>query len=184
MNRFSRSPFGPLTRVAWEKCNGFFDSGGDCMTTKGFSVARHELAPGIPVDVYNLHMDASGSQADIETRKAQAQQLAAYVATNSAGVAVVMAGDTNLKKTRPADLEPLAGFLQQTDLRDACRTLDCPDDRIDRVLFRSSDAVELQPLEWALPAGFVDSAAEPLSDHEPVAVLMSWRLRPASRARP
>lgn len=176
LNRFSMSPFGPLTRVAWEECNGWFDSGGDCMTTKGFTVARHLLAPGVPVDVYNLHMDASGSQADIEVRKAQAKQLAAYVVANSAFVAVLIAGDTNLKKTRPADLETLADFLEETGLRDVCRALDCPDDRIDRVLFRDSDAVELVPLKWGLAEGFVDVAGEPLSDHEPVAVMMSWRV--------
>jgi endonuclease/exonuclease/phosphatase family metal-dependent hydrolase len=175
LNRFSVFPFGPLTRVNWEVCNGYFDSGADCMTSKGFSVARHELAPGIEVDVYNLHMDAGGGDEDIAARVAEAEQLAAFIDEHSDGVAVLVAGDTNLKATRPEDMETLATFLAATGLTDSCRALDCKDERIDRVLFRSSNAVRLEPVTWGIPPGFTDDAGEQLSDHQPVAVTLAWR---------
>ncbi|MBW1870754.1 MAG: hypothetical protein JRJ19_01740 [Deltaproteobacteria bacterium] len=56
LNRFSIFPFSEHRRETWEVCYGITDNGADCMTTKGFSAARHELREGVYVDVYNLHM--------------------------------------------------------------------------------------------------------------------------------
>ncbi len=177
LNRFSEPPFEGHVRVAWEQCNGYFDSGGDCMTTKGFAMARHTLAQGIQVDVYNLHMDASGSEGDFAARTAQVAQLTAYIHEHSPNRAVLVAGDTNLKATRPQDLQILAKLLAETGLADACQTLDCGDERLDRVLLRGSDTLDLEALAWSLPEGFVDADGEPLSDHLPVAVTIGWTAR-------
>jgi hypothetical protein len=43
----------------------------DCGAQKGFSVARTELAPGVTVDVYNLHADAGGHELDQAARQVQ-----------------------------------------------------------------------------------------------------------------
>jgi len=176
LNRFSTIPFTPVNRVSWEQCNGLINSGGDCMTTKGFSVGRHELAPGVFLDVYNLHMDASGSNEDIAARKAQAEQLADYIENASDGVAVLVGGDTNLKATRPEDLVTLEEFLSKTGLADSCRAISCGDERIDRIMFRSSPGLELEPLEWSIPDEFVDENGNQLSDHLPVRVIFSWNV--------
>ena len=65
-----------------------------------FSVGRHELAPGVVIDVYNLHADAGGGAGDEAARAAQFVQLAAFMSGYSAGNAVIVAGDTNLKDSR------------------------------------------------------------------------------------
>jgi len=99
LNRFSDTPFVDFDRFAWEACNGWIDQSNDCLTDKGFSVGRHELAPGLVIDVYNLHMDAGGSDGDHDAREAQTQQLLAEIAARSTGVAVLVAGDTNMSES-------------------------------------------------------------------------------------
>ena len=55
LNFLSMTPLGPLTRVTWEACFGTLGSGSDCLAKKGFAVAAVELAPGVTIDVYDLH---------------------------------------------------------------------------------------------------------------------------------
>jgi hypothetical protein len=174
LNRFSDTSFSDFLREAWEQCNGQFDSGSDCLTSKGFSVSLHELAPGVQVDVYNLHMDAGGGDADIEAREAQTQQLLDTIHSRSEGRALIVAGDTNMKESSEYIFE---AWLADVDLVDACRQLDCGEPfRIDRVMYRSSDTLILEPTSWQIAEEFVDGEGEPLSDHEAVAVDFEWSL--------
>ena len=172
LNRFSDTVFSDFERAGWEQCNGLFDSGSDCLTEKGFSVGLHELGPDATVDVYNLHMDAGGSQGDIEARQAQIQQLLDTIAMRSDGRALIVAGDTNMDEEDEADFVTL---LEGAGLVDACRELDCGEEyRIDRIMVRSSDTVELVPTLWLVDDAFVDGAGDPLSDHEAVVVELDW----------
>lgn len=181
LNRFSIFSISGHRRVTWEVCYGITDNGADCMTTKGFSVARHELSKGVYVDVYNLHMDASGDEEDQQARAAQTEQLLIEIAAHSSGHATIVAGDTNLKKDRPdrpLDKVSLERLLGQAELQVACRTVNCDDERIDRIMYRSSATLTLTSTDWSLPSEFVDSHGEDLSDHEPVLVPFSWTYRP------
>ena len=175
LNRFSDSAFSDFERAGWEQCNGLFDSGSDCLTEKGFSVGLHELGPDATVDVYNLHMDAGGSQGDIEARQAQIQQLLETIALRSDGRALIVAGDTNMDEEDEADFVTL---LEGAGLVDACRELGCGEEyRIDRIMLRSSDAVELVPTVWLVDDAFVDGNGDALSDHEAVVVELEWSTR-------
>jgi len=172
LNRFSGTVFSDFERAGWEQCNGLFDSGSDCLTAKGFSVGLHELGPDAGVDVYNLHMDAGGSQGDIEARQAQIQQLLETIALRSNDRALIVAGDTNMDEEDEADFVTL---LEGAGLVDACRELDCGEEyRIDRIMLRSSDTVELVPTLWLVDDTFVDGSGDPLSDHEAVVVELDW----------
>jgi len=174
LNRFSGFPLGALTRITWIECSGVWDCSNDCLTTKGFSVSEIQLADGISVDVYNLHMDAGSCQGDIVARRVQAEQLVEEINSRSSGKAVIVAGDTNLKFSRPDDMVSLDFLLVETGLQDACRFLECGNEIIDRIMFRSSDRVSLTPLSWELPPEFVDADGNDLSDHMPVAVRFGW----------
>lgn len=175
LNRLSRHPFGDHAREAWEVCYGQIDNGSDCLTMKGFSVARHELSAGVFVDVYNLHMDAGGSPEDLAAREAQTEQILATIAARSSGMALVVAGDTNMGASSEAILQTL---LEGAGLRDACRELECGDDtRIDRIMLRDGDDVVLTPAAWRIDESFVTPRGEPLSDHEAVAIELSWAVR-------
>ena len=176
LNRFSNLAFDPVTRVTWEQCNGLVDCGSDCMTEKGFSVARVYLAEGVSLNVYNIHMDASDCDADFEAREVQRQQLVADIAARSAGEAVIVTGDTNLKIKRPRDVVMLDQLLADTGFEIACRVLLCADETHDRVMFRSSPELTLTPTSWDHPAEFVDADGNDLSDHKPVMVQFSWEV--------
>ena len=70
----------------------------------------------------------------------------------------------------------LQDFLNTNALADACRTTGCRREIVDRVLYRSSPAVELQALSWQTDDDFVDDNGQRLSDHEAIAVTISWKI--------
>ena len=176
LNRFSHVPFTGADRVPWTECFGVAASGSDCLALKGFSMARTSLAPGIPVDVYNLHMEAGGNDEDDQVRANQVTQLVDYIALNSAGNAVIVAGDFNLHSDGPPDDVPFQALLDGSGLQDVCVAVGCPDtNRIDKFLFRNSDTLQLTPLSWNFETDlFVAPGGEPLSDHDPLAVEFLW----------
>ena len=91
-----------------------------------------------------------------------------------------VAGDTNLKHTRSKDMKTFDALLADTGLVDACRSLACGKETVDRVLFRGSESLALEALAWEMPDEFVDADGDDLSDHDPVAVRFGWRLLDAS----
>lgn len=173
LNMLSRFVFTDFTRTTWNECNGFVDQGSDCLTKKGFSRAVVDFGQGRLVDVYDVHFDAGKGDADRTARQRQAAQLTAAIAATSAGHALIVAGDTNM---RVADEDLFTGFLAANELSCACRTLACPESaRIDRVLYRSAAGTTLTPLTYALEEQFVDADGERLSDHLAVGVTFEAR---------
>jgi len=175
LNRFSETPFAELERQQWYDCNGTVDCSSDCLARKGWSFARHTLAEGVEVDVYNLHMEAGGCPEDIEIRLQATLNLAEAIAERSDGRALVVAGDFNLRATDPEDVMPIANIMEGAGLTDVCLALECGDERIDKVLIRDGESVTLVPEQWWVPEEFVDArSGDPLSDHLPVAATLSW----------
>ncbi len=181
LNRLSRFAFGPVTREMWTGCFGGIDTSdggaGDCLALKGFSVARTVLAPGVEVDVYNLHGEAGGTPLDEQLRADDYEQLAGFMAEHSAGRAVILAGDTNLHTDRPGAGAIWDGFLAATGLTDVCGAVDCgaDADAIDKFAFRSGGGVTIEALTHRfLRDEFRRDDGEPLSDHDPLAVRFRW----------
>jgi endonuclease/exonuclease/phosphatase family metal-dependent hydrolase len=178
LNRFSQFAFGELERVPWYACHGQLDCSSDCLAKKGWSFARHTLDDGVEIDVYNLHMEAGSCPEDLEIRATSAEHLVEAIETRSEGRAVVVAGDFNLKDTRPSDVEALRHIIEGAGLTDACQAVACGDQRIDMIMVRSADDLELEVLDWWLPEEFVDAeTGEPLSDHLPVAASLRYTPR-------
>lgn len=184
----SRFPIGDFEVRAWEGCFGGLDTsdGGaaDCAAIKGFRVATMDLG-GSEVDVYSLHAEAGGTEEDQRLQGENFAQLAAFIAEHSGDRAVIVGGDTNLHTDGDhddsggsIDGEIWAEFLAALGLTDACDETDCADPgRIDKVAFRSSDALELSVDGYEVPADtFSDADGLPLSDHDPVAVSFAWAL--------
>jgi hypothetical protein len=176
LNRFSRFPFEPVTRQRWAECD---NSAADCLSLKGFSAARTTFAPGIEIDVYNLHMEAGGTAHDDQLRHDDVLALAAFIDTYSDGRPVIVGGDFNLHIEDQPDGATFALLLSEAELIDACTFLDCPQpERIDKFLFRSSDTIAITALAWSNEdAKFRSDAGEQLSDHQPVAVEFQWNAR-------
>lgn len=178
LERYSRHPFTGYEQVRWPGCyGGIFPPGAsDCLSQKGFSIARHEVAPGVWIDMYDLHAEAGSTPDDVYWSAADYQDLAAYINTHSVGHAVIVGGDFNLDRSDPVDGPILATFLTMTGLTDVCAVQDCSvePDVIDRLLFRSGTDVAVTATAWSRPGGFVDAGGEPLSDHDPTAATFAW----------
>jgi hypothetical protein len=173
LNRFSQFPFGDITRQAWSGCD---NNSGDCLAFKGFSVARTELAPGVCVDVYNLHGEAGNKDGDIALKEINTQDLVAFIAMYSDGRAIILGGDFNMRLSRSHDAANLDFLTSQTGLSDACIAQGVIDEEaIDKFFFRSNDMLTLVPSYCQFEtATFVTPGGEPLSDHDPLAVAFSW----------
>lgn len=177
LNRFSDFPLGPLTRERWPACFGTTDNASDCLSSKGWSFSEVTLADGVTLHVYNHHAEAGGGEEDIAARVAGYARLAEVIETRSAGAAVLVGGDTNLHADDPEDAPVLDGFLSRLELTDACRSLACGDERIDRFFFRSSEALEITAAEWSVAEEMVDAEGGPLSDHLAVFTRFDWEAR-------
>jgi hypothetical protein len=181
LNRMSRVPFGEITRQMWSNCFGGADTsdGGaaDCLSQKGFSVARTELAPGVVIDVYNLHGEAGGTPLDEQYRADDFEQLAAFMQEYSDGRAVIVGGDFNLHTDEEPDATVFDTFLVATGLTDVCEVTDCGDDadEIDKFVFRSGGGVTVDAISHAFEREkFRRDDGEPLSDHDALAVTFQW----------
>ncbi|HEY8514758.1 MAG TPA: hypothetical protein VIS07_04490 [Candidatus Binatia bacterium] len=173
LNRMSRFPFEPVTRVRW---NGCHNSAADCLALKGFSFARTTVAPGVEIDVYNLHMEAGGDPEDDVLRDQGVSQLRDFINTMSVGRAVIVGGDFNLHTNTEPDRSQYERLLAETGLIDACAAVGCPTPgRIDKFAFRSGDDVTLSALSHRFETDvFVGPMGEPLSDHDALAVRFAW----------
>ncbi len=173
LNRFSRFPFTDLVKVAWDTCH---PSAADCLALKGFDMARTTIAPGVTVDVYDLHMEAGSEPQDDVARDLGVTQLATFIQTMSAGRPVIVGGDFNLHTDTEPDASQFARLLAETGLQDVCAALACPQPgRIDKFLFRDGGAVTLTPLSWRFETDVFERAdGEPLSDHDALAVRFGW----------
>ncbi|MER6379004.1 jacalin-like lectin [Streptomyces sp. NPDC001250] len=197
LNTLSRYPFEDFERVKWHDCTGT-----NCLTPKGFTLARVRLADGVYVDLYNLHPNADDTDDALAARRANITQLSQFIQANSAGNAVIVMGDTNTRYTRTAD--NIRTLVDDNHLTDAwvqlvkrgtapaqgADPLLCPTSApthdcevVDKVLYRSSALVSLTAHryndEWAK---FLDSSGGNLSDHFPHTVGFSYTVNPKLHA--
>ncbi len=197
LNTLSDYAFQDFERVKWNKCTGT-----NCLTPKGFSLARVRLAEGVYVDVYNAHPNADDTDEAHAARRANISQLSAFIQANSAGNAVIVAGDTNTRYTRTPD--NIRSLVSDNGLTDpwvqlvkggvqpaqGSEPLMCPTtaptnncEVVDKIFYRGSKLVNLSATrynnEWA---SFLDSARGNLSDHFPHTVDFSWTLPSKLRA--
>ncbi|THV40129.1 jacalin-like lectin [Glycomyces buryatensis] len=191
LNTLSDIAFEDFERVEWDDCSS---GSGDCLTPKGFTFMRARLAEGAWVDVYNLHTDAGSESGDLGARAKNLEQVGDFMATHSAGNAVIVYGDTNTRYTREGDT--IAEFAAGNGLTDAWveevrggtapnkgdEALVCEDETVDeqcevvdKVLYRSGDHVRLDASSYRNEhAEFRDEAGGNLSDHYPIAVDFAW----------
>lgn len=197
LNTLSRYPFEDFERVKWKDCTGT-----NCLTPKGFTLARVRLAEGVYVDLYNAHPNADDTEDALAARRANIAQLSAFIQANSAGNAVIVMGDTNTRYTRAGD--NLRTLVADNGLTDAwvrlvrggtapaqgadpllCPASAPPDDCevVDKVLYRGNNLVSLTATRYQNAwATFLDAAGGNLSDHFPHTVDFSYAPDPGLRA--
>ncbi len=177
LNAFSSLAFDEnLERVRWVECFGGTSNGSDCLSNKGFAVSTHQLCDdGTSIPVINLHAEAGGAPEDVAARNAGIDQLIAFIAARFADGPLVVAGDTNLTGDDADDEPTLQRLLTETGLQDACRSLDCGDEHIDRVFVRSGADLEVVAQTWQVADEFVDANGNDLSDHKAIHVDLAIR---------
>jgi hypothetical protein len=200
LNTLSGQPYDgdDFERVRWKSCQ--FDSG-DCLTPKGFTFMRLRLAEGAYVDLYNVHTNAGTSSGDLSSRADNLNQLSSFIASHSAGNAVIVMGDTNTRYTRAGDT--ISAFNRANGLTDAwvklqrggveptagapalvCDTAAITDtcEVVDKILYRGSRFITLGATSYHNQhAAFLDAAGAMLSDHDPINVTFTWSTNPALR---
>ncbi|MFG2268599.1 jacalin-like lectin [Streptomyces chartreusis] len=197
LNTLSDHPFEDFERVRWNDCTGT-----NCLTPKGFTLARVRLAEGVFVDLYNVHTNADSDDAALAARRANIEQLSDFIQANSAGNAVIVMGDTNTRYTRTGD--NIRTLVAENGLTDAwvqlvkggtppaaggdallCDATAPADDCevVDKVLYRGGELLSLNATryhnDWAK---FLREDGEHLSDHFPHTVGFSYTLDPSLRA--
>lgn len=197
LNTLSDHSFEDFERVKWNNCTGT-----NCLTPKGFTLARVRLAEGVFVDLYNVHTNADDTDDALAARRANIDQLSDFIQANSAGNAVIVMGDTNTRYTRSGD--NIRTLVNENGLTDpwvklvkggtppaqgsdalvcdaAAPTNNC--EVVDKVLYRGSDLVTLNATrynnDWK---SFLRSDGKHLSDHYPHAVDFSYALNSSLRA--
>lgn len=197
LNTLSDVPFEDFERVKWNNCTGT-----NCLTPKGFTLARVRLAEGVFVDLYNVHTNADDTDEAHAARRANVEQLSDFIQANSAGNAVIVMGDTNTRYTRTGD--NIRTLAEENGLTDpwvklvkggtppplGADALLCPTtaptndcEVVDKVFYRGSKLLTLDATrynnEWA---SFLDSAGANLSDHFPHTVDFSYTLNSSLKA--
>ncbi|HEY8499061.1 MAG TPA: jacalin-like lectin [Clostridia bacterium] len=198
MNFISQIPFADVKRITWNERYGFFDSGSDMLTPKGFMYCQAVLEPGVYVDIYTLHTDAGSGSRDYQARRSNIIQIADYIKTHSQGHAVIVLGDTNSRYTRAEDNFETA-LLEECGLSDPWIELvrggSVPPDGdaltdptdlngpnyevVDKIFYRSGPAVTLSPIQYQLEdTYFTDEYGEQLSDHYAISTTFQYTPNP------
>jgi len=195
LNTLSNFNWLSFRRISWDRC-GF--NSGDCFTAKGFTYMRMTVAPGVNMDIYNVHADAGDTNGDYSARSDNLHQLADYINDNSADQAVIVFGDLNTLYSRE---RAAAALQEQTGLVDAWVQIkqggviptDLPEcgvpahalcESLDTVLYKSGAAVRLNATSWDYVTDmFMQDDGNLLSDHNPVLVDFDWSTTSSSSTK-
>jgi endonuclease/exonuclease/phosphatase family metal-dependent hydrolase len=152
-------------RRRFDDCSGWVDRSYDCWATKGVLLLRLRLENGAEIDVYNLHLDAGQSSSAMKVREDQLAEVIAFIGRESAGRAVIVAGDFNTALDRMENVEAMRVFKQGTGLADAGAGPDLPQWlRRDFIFARDGDTVSVTLTASGEALEFVNRNRA-LSDH-------------------
>lgn len=177
----------------WNDHYGYTDNGADGLINKGYRFYTVEVAEGVVVDVYILHMDAEVTEGDIAARESQIRQLAGDILSLNNKHPKIVMGDTNCRYTRDR-LEELFLNAINADERYTitdCWLKKCKGNRapaygtdalmVDRLGYVSGEIVDkmffinhadgqykLTLKNFKVDTDFNNVAGEPLADHYPV----------------
>ena len=191
LSTLSKYPIVEFKRVAWADCNG-----ADCLTPKGFSYARIQLAKAVFIDVYNVHATAQDDQNATVARQKNINQLKTYIKKYSAGRPLLIMGDFNAHYAD--ELDNIRSFQQDLGLVDAWVSLrnkgiiphlqadfeaksalelteDC--EGIDKIYYRNDHHLLFEAKNYQVQKRlFQNERGQDLSDHCAVSVQLGWRV--------
>ncbi len=95
LNIYSKYPIYNVERIEWDEHYGVLDAGSDELTPKGILYCTVELAQGVLIDFYNIHVDAYGDDCSEEAKRSNFLQLSELIEEKSTGRPVIITGDFN-----------------------------------------------------------------------------------------
>jgi len=109
----SKTPIIDYTFESFVDCNGCLLWGSDCQANKGFQYFRINLTNDCALTLINTHLDAGSGPEDVATRRAQSNQILAFLDQQSAANnnKVIIAGDLNTE-----ELSELSNFTSTLDI--------------------------------------------------------------------
>ncbi|WP_343560204.1 endonuclease/exonuclease/phosphatase family protein [Sphingobacterium sp.] len=191
LSTLSKYPIQDFERVSWEACNG-----ADCLTPKGFSYARIQLAKAVFIDVYNVHATAQDDPNAAIARRKNLDQLKNYIQKNSSGQPLLIMGDFNAHYAYA--LDNIVSFQGELNLVDAWVSLknsgkipqneqnfvaraaleltdDC--EGIDKIYYRNNNHIVFEARNYQVQKKlFQNREGQDLSDHCAVSLQLGWRL--------
>lgn len=189
LNVFSKTAIYNVAREGWNKKGGMLWEG-DIVSQKGVMLAVVELAPGVYVDVYNLHADAFDGQESVDARYDNIRQTVDFINARSKDHPVIVTGDFNEAFHFGAEGKNLYNvFVEQLGFADVWVELvnggSYTDfsawsgdywghwDSVECILYRSSDTVTLTPTSHQY-INYKDDEGTPISDHYAAAAAFTY----------
>ncbi len=189
LNVFSKTAVYNVAREGWNKKGGMLWEG-DIVSQKGVMLAVVELAPGVYVDVYNLHADAYGGQESVDARYDNFNQTMNFINKYSKDHAVIVTGDFNEAFHFGAEGKNFYSvFVEQLGFADVWVELvnggSYTDfsawsgdywghwDSVECILYRSSDTVTLTPTSHQY-INYKDNDGKSISDHYAAAATFTY----------
>lgn len=191
LSTLSKYPIVDFERVSWTACNG-----ADCLTPKGFSYARIQLAKDVFIDVYNVHATAQDDREATIARQQNMNQLKAYIKKYSANKPLLIMGDFNAHYAY--ELDNIGSFRKDLGLIDGWVSLrnrgeipryqanfkskaaldlteDC--EGIDKIYFRNDNHIVFEAKGYQVQKKlFQNEYGQDLSDHCAVSLQLGWRI--------
>ena len=192
LNIFSTHKLYNIDRVKWDCEFGSLSGSMDALSNKGFIYALMEIAPGVYINVINVHMDAGYDVLSVKARASNFRQLAQYINERlNDGRALIVQGDFNFKFKRCLADDITGNLLAPTGLKDVWAEIygggiydtndpgfawNVPGDDLDRVLYRSGDLMEITPVSKTAPA-LTGPNGEMYTDHQPMQTEFTYTVK-------
>jgi endonuclease/exonuclease/phosphatase family metal-dependent hydrolase len=192
LNTLSKYPVRDLRRITWNDCTG-----ADCLTPKGFTFSRIEVAKNVFIDFYNIHANAYNDLSAAAARRKNIEQFSDYIEMNSPNHAVIVMGDLNghysyfydnigLLNNKNKLIDVWTSYVHNDQFPTIHKDLPASNilainertETIDKILYRSSESLDLHIIDYQLQnLRFLNSKDIPLSDHHPVSAQFNWKLK-------
>ena len=162
-----------INSEAFNSCSGWLGGLNDCFASKGFQLARIQTPSGKYMFILNTHLDAGRSTSDRKVRAKQLNQILTKVKQVTAGEALIVAGDLNLRWNDPEDRALLENFMTDLTLKDSLGGIQSEKGWpiLDYILYRNGQTTSLEVLEVGEDLGFKYENGQ-LSDHPALFIRM------------
>ena len=162
-----------INSEAFNSCSGWLGGLNDCFASKGFQLARIQTPSGKYMFILNTHLDAGRSTSDRKVRAEQLNQILTKVKQVTAGEALIVAGDLNLRWNDPKDRALLENFMTDLSLKDSIKGTQSERGWaiLDYILYRNGQTTSLEVIEVGEDLGFKYENGQ-LSDHPALFIRM------------